>query len=71
MKTVPEGIFKPKPNTSESRNDLATRIARELLQTETAARESKTARLRAARLEMERLAPPLVKAPAAKLKSAK
>ena len=71
MKTIPEGIFKPKPNASESRNDMATRIARELLESETASREAKTARLRAARLEMERLAPPLEKTLAAKRKIAK
>lgn len=53
MKTVPDGIFKPKPNSSELKSDLTTRVARQILDGEKAEREAKTERLRQARLARE------------------
>ncbi|MBK8458393.1 MAG: hypothetical protein IPL47_15855 [Phyllobacteriaceae bacterium] len=71
MKTIPEGIFKPKPNAAETRNDAMSRLVRDIHDAETAAREAKTLRLRLARLEMERLAPAPATPVKAKRKPAK
>lgn len=71
MKSVPEGIFKPKPNAAETRSDATARLVKDIHDAETAAREAKTLRLRLARLEKERLAPAPIAAPKPKRKPAK
>lgn len=53
MATVPEGIFKPKPTSTEAKGDTTTRAARAIIQGEAAAREAKTEKLRQARLAKE------------------
>ncbi|GAA4526929.1 hypothetical protein GCM10023174_13790 [Chelativorans composti] len=47
--TLIDQVFTPKPNRFETRQDTTTRVAREIIEQEVAAREAKTARLRAAR----------------------
>ncbi len=53
MKNVPDGIFKPKPNSSELKSDLTSMAAREILEGEKAVRVAMTERLRQARLAQE------------------
>lgn len=48
-----ENLFVPAPNKAEAKGDTTTRVAQSILDVEVAAREAKTARLRAARLAME------------------
>lgn len=53
MKTVPDGVFKPKLTSSEAKGDMTTRVARSIVDGEAARRDAKTARLRAVRLAQE------------------
>ncbi len=46
-------VFVPKLTRMETKADISARVAREILDTEVARRNAKTARLRAARLEQE------------------
>lgn len=58
-------VFQPKPSKQETKADATTRAAREILDSEASARESKTERLRQARLTEEAKAKP-VEAPVKK-----
>ncbi|OBQ81567.1 MULTISPECIES: hypothetical protein [unclassified Mesorhizobium] len=53
---IAEAVFKPKPTARESKGDATTQAAREIMDKETE-RESKTQRLRLARLAKEAAAP--------------
>lgn len=53
MQKVPDGIFKPTPTTGEKKSDTTTRAAQQIIDAERLARETKTERLRLARLEKE------------------
>ncbi|MGS1096339.1 hypothetical protein ACVCNR_17405 (plasmid) [Aquamicrobium terrae] len=46
-------VFVPKLTRMETKADISARVAREIMDTEVARRNAKTARLRAARLERE------------------
>jgi hypothetical protein len=48
--SIPEGMFKPKLTTSETKADKTTKTARSIISAEMAAREAKTERLRQARM---------------------
>lgn len=48
--TTNNGLFKPKLSRSESKADITDRMAWQILDSEAETRETKTARLRAARL---------------------
>lgn len=50
---VPQGIFKPKPTAIETKQDVTSRAARQIIDSEAAIRERKTERLRLARLANE------------------
>jgi len=50
---LPEGVFKPKPTSIESRHDATTKAARAIIDSEAMERETKTERLRAERLALE------------------
>ena len=68
MKPMPDtGLFKPAPSRTEIKGDATTRVARQIIDLEAAARIAKTERLRAARLAQEAEA----LAPAARKKSAR
>ena len=56
---IAEAVFKPKPTARESKGDATTQAARQIMDKETADRESKTQRLKLARLAKETTAPPL------------
>ena len=59
MKQIPDsGIFKPTPSRTEAKSDATTRAAREIIDSEAAARIAKTERLRAARLAREAVETP-------------
>ena len=45
---MPQGIFKPKPTTIETKQDATSRAARQIIDGEAAVREQKTERLRLA-----------------------
>ncbi|MDX8450953.1 MULTISPECIES: hypothetical protein [Mesorhizobium] len=68
MKHIPEpGLFKPNPSRTEAKGDMTSRVARQIVDLEAAARIAKTERLRAARLAQEAEAPAAVpKKPAQK-----
>lgn len=69
MKTVADGIFKPKATSAEAKGDMTTRVARSIINEEAAGREAKTAKLRAARLareEAEAASPPPASKPKAR-----
>ncbi len=51
-------VFQAKPSRQEAKADVTSRIAREIIDSEATARESKTERLRAARLAKEAAAKP-------------
>jgi len=53
VRQIESGIFKPTPSRNEAKGDMTTRVAREIIDGEAAARTAKTARLRAARLAQE------------------
>ncbi|WP_246506713.1 hypothetical protein [Mesorhizobium silamurunense] len=54
MKRIPEpGLFKPNPSRTEAKGDMTSRVARQIVDLEAAARIAKTERLRAARLAQE------------------
>jgi len=53
LKPIPDGAFKPKQSPNEAKTDTTTRVAREIIDSESAARLAKTERLRAARLAQE------------------
>jgi hypothetical protein len=66
MRRIPEvGIFKPNPSRADTKIDATTRVAREIVETTSAARAAKTERLRAMRLARETIADslPAKKAP--------
>ncbi|MEO3389202.1 hypothetical protein [Mesorhizobium sp. CAU 1741] len=46
-------MFKPKPSKQEAKADTTTRVAREILDSESRKRDAKTERLRLARLASE------------------
>lgn len=52
-------VFQPKRSKQEAKADVTTRIAREIIDGESSAREAKTERLRAARLAQEATAEPV------------
>ena len=54
---IAEAMFKPKRSVRESKGDATTQAAREIMDKETAARESKTERLKLARLAKEAAEP--------------
>jgi hypothetical protein len=56
--TVIKAVFKPRPSRQETKADMTTRIAREILDIEASARIEKSERLRAARMAREALAAP-------------
>lgn len=56
----------PRPTSKESRAEVTDRIAREMIEAETARRQQQTARLRSARLKREAVQSPA--APAAPVK---
>jgi len=45
------GIFKPSPN--KTKNDVATRVAKRIVESEAAARNAETERLRKARIDRD------------------
>ncbi|GAA4124218.1 hypothetical protein ACFFTN_11040 [Aminobacter aganoensis] len=62
--------FLPAQNKAEAKGDMTTRVANSILGAEVAAREAKTARLRAARLAMEATQEPAPAKPARRKKPA-
>ena len=59
MKRKPaDSLFKPTLSRAESKNDVTSRTARGIIDSEAAAMAAKTERLRAARLAAEAAAPP-------------
>lgn len=65
MRQVSElGIFQATPSRAESKSDTTTRIAREIINGESAAWTAKTERLRAARLAREAAGTPDIAPPA-------
>jgi hypothetical protein len=46
-------VFRPKPTRQETKADVTTRVARDIMDKESAARDAKTERLRTARLARE------------------
>jgi len=58
MRKIPDGVFKPKLSTGERKSDVTTTVAMQITESERAARESKTARLRLERLAYEEANPP-------------
>ena len=50
---IPTAPLTTRPSRTEARSEATTRLARQIIDTEAAAREAKTARLRAARLAAE------------------
>lgn len=54
-----ENVFATPLNKSEAKGDVTTRVAHSIIGTEIAAREAKTARLKAARLALEATQEPL------------
>jgi hypothetical protein len=54
---IAEAAFKPKPTVRESKGDATTQAARDIMDKETAERESKTQRLKLARLAKEAAEP--------------
>ncbi|TGS69012.1 hypothetical protein EN844_09035 [Mesorhizobium sp. M3A.F.Ca.ET.201.01.1.1] len=70
MKSLPDtGLFKQAPSRTEAKTDMTTRVARQIVDLEAAARSAKTERLRAARLAQESEAPTILKKPAQKRKN--
>lgn len=59
--TLINAVFQPKPSKHEAKADVTTRVAREVIFSETTLREAKTERLRAARLAHEAKGTPAVK----------
>lgn len=57
-----ENLFVPASDKAEAKGDTTTRVAQSILDGEVAAREAKTARLRAARLAMEAAQEPAAEA---------
>lgn len=58
--TLINTVFQPKSSKPEAKADATTRMARAIIDSEAAAREAKTERLRAARLAQEATAKPVV-----------
>ncbi|RAZ91834.1 hypothetical protein DPM33_04975 [Mesorhizobium hawassense] len=63
------GLFKPVPSRTEAKTDMTSRVARQIVGLEEAARSAKTERLRAARLAQESKAPAVPTKPVRKPKS--
>lgn len=57
MKKIPDGVFKPRLTTGERKSDVTTTVATQIAESEKAAREAKTARLRLSRLAYEEAHP--------------
>ena len=55
---IVSAVFQARPSKQEAKADVTSRIAREIIDSEATARESKTERLRAARLAKEAAAKP-------------
>jgi len=53
---IVSAVFQARPSKQEAKADVTSRVAREIIDKEAAARESKTERLRAARLAQEEAA---------------
>jgi hypothetical protein len=54
MKHIPDpGLFKPTQSRTETKSDMTTKLARQIVDSEATARIAKTERLRAARLAQE------------------
>ncbi|MER2536478.1 MAG: hypothetical protein ABTQ31_15095 [Rhizobiaceae bacterium] len=74
MKAAPEGLFKPKPTSSQAKGEMTTRVARSIIEGEVSQRDAKTARLRAMRLareaEIAAAPPPAKPAPARRSRKA-
>lgn len=68
-----DNLFATPLNKAEAKGDMTTRVAQSIIDTEVAAREAKTARLKAARLAMEATQEPLAiaKKPARKQPAAR
>jgi len=56
--TLINAVFQPKPSKLEAKADATTRLVRSIIDGEVSARETKTERLRAARLAQEATAKP-------------
>lgn len=56
--TLINAVFQPKPSKQEAKADATTRLVRSIIDGEVSARETKTERLRAARLAQEAAAKP-------------
>ena len=69
MRQIEPGIFKPTPSRNEAKNDMTTRVAREIIESEAAARTAKTERLRAARMAQEAVADVATVSPKVRKKS--
>jgi hypothetical protein len=70
VKRIPDpGIFKPTPSRMETKSDATTRVAREIIDREAAARSAKTERLRAARLARGAMEAPVATTKKARQKS--
>jgi hypothetical protein len=55
-----DAVFKPKPSKQETKADMTTRIARQILDAETTWRDTKTGKLRQARMAKEATEPTIV-----------
>ncbi len=60
--SITDSLFRPAAVKPKTKNDITDNAAREILKAETDARESKSAKLREARLAMEAERPPVVEA---------
>lgn len=57
MKQIPDGIFKPKLNSGETRSAVTSKVAQQIVNDEKALRDKKTERLRLSRLAFEEANP--------------
>ncbi|MFC3206092.1 hypothetical protein [Aquamicrobium soli] len=57
MRKIPDGVFKPRLTSGEKKSDVTTTVATQITESEKAAREAKTARLRLSRLAYEETRP--------------
>lgn len=55
-----DALFRPKPSKQEAKADVTARIARQIMDAETSRRDTKTERLRQARLAKEASQPTIV-----------
>ncbi|RUX06097.1 hypothetical protein EOA30_10980 [Mesorhizobium sp. M8A.F.Ca.ET.059.01.1.1] len=66
---IAEAAFKPKPTVRENKGDATTQAARDIMDKETADRESKTQRLKLARLAKEAAEPVVLPKPKQRLRT--